>query len=292
MSRFQSLLQREWMQHHRGWLVQMLAPPLLILLLGLMTHTVQVEPNTPLPMFVALTGVVSLLVLGITWATVFIQAPGLARRDVQDRSIEFWRSLPTGHAASLGATLLMHALAMPLLALTIGYAFSQLIGMLIVTRVHGLGTLFALPWASLGAGSLATFARGVFGVLLASLWLMPLLLLLMACSAWLKRWGVPALALVLGVGHLVLSKVYDIRWIGDGLRALLSGARRSLLYAAPPDWKSLFETGVDAWPVTPLWLAQDALAALAALAQPAFVLGVALSAACFGLLVLKRRRGR
>ena len=202
MSRFQSLLQREWMQHHRGWLVQMLAPPLLILLLGLMTHTVQVEPNTPLPMFVALTGVVSLLVLGITWATVFIQAPGLARRDVQDRSIEFWRSLPTGHAASLGATLLMHALAMPLLALTIGYAFSQLIGMLIVTRVHGLGTLFALPWASLGAGSLATFARGVFGVLLASLWLMPLLLL-MACSAWLKRWGVPALALELGVGHLV-----------------------------------------------------------------------------------------
>ena len=33
MSRFNTLLQREWMQHHRGWLALMLLPPLLLLVL-------------------------------------------------------------------------------------------------------------------------------------------------------------------------------------------------------------------------------------------------------------------
>ncbi len=291
MSRFRTLLQREWMQHHRGWLLQMFIPPLLILMILLVTHTLQVEPKIPLPMFAAMTGGVSLLVLGIAWATVFIQAPGLARRDAQDRSIEFWLSLPISHSASLGATLLMHAVAMPLLALTIGYAFSQLLGGVLVARVHGLADLLALPWGSVLPGSLATFARGLFGVLLASLWLLPLLLLMMAASAWLKRWGVPVLAATLGIGHLVLSKVYGNPWIGDSLQGFFVGATRSLLYATPPNWKSLSENGAEAWPATPQWLAHDALAAVAALGQPLFVFGLVISAACFGLLVIKRSRG-
>ena len=33
MSRFNTLLLREWMQHHRGWLAMMLLPPLLVLVL-------------------------------------------------------------------------------------------------------------------------------------------------------------------------------------------------------------------------------------------------------------------
>jgi len=32
MTQFKTLLQREWMQHHRGWLLMMLVPPVLLLL--------------------------------------------------------------------------------------------------------------------------------------------------------------------------------------------------------------------------------------------------------------------
>ena len=70
MSRFKTLLQREWMQHHRGWLALMLVPPL-ILLLVVPFGTVDFGPDElgPLPavgMMLATMFGVPALVLGIT----------------------------------------------------------------------------------------------------------------------------------------------------------------------------------------------------------------------------------
>ena len=70
MSRFNTLLLREWMQHHRGWLVMMLAPPLLALLV-VPFGTVEIGPGElgPMPaiMLMLMTmAAVPALVLGIT----------------------------------------------------------------------------------------------------------------------------------------------------------------------------------------------------------------------------------
>ena len=114
MSRFSTLLQREWMQHHRGWLVLMLAPPVVALIALLLPFSsVEVGPLQPAELMSMASIVVTLIVLGLAAISVLIQAPGLARRDRQDRSIEFWLSLPPSHAASIGATLLMHLLLVP-----------------------------------------------------------------------------------------------------------------------------------------------------------------------------------
>ena len=77
------------------------------------------------------------------------QTPGLARRDRQDRSIEFWLSLPTSHTASVAAPVLMHLVVVPLLALLIGAAFSYAIGLALIWKVFGAAQALALPWGEL-----------------------------------------------------------------------------------------------------------------------------------------------
>ena len=293
MNRFNTLLLREWMQHHRGWLVLMLAPPLLILLL-VPFGTVEFNPGElgPMPavtLAMMAMAAVPALVLGITAVSLLFQTPGLARRDRQDRSIEFWLSLPTSHSASIGATILMHLVLVPLLALTLGALLSHVIGFALVWKVFGPAAAFALPWGMLVSAGAAGLARALLGVLLACAWLMPLLLLTMAASAWLKRWGVPVLGIALGIGHKLLAALYGVTLIGDTVGGLLVNARRAIVHDLPPR-----NHGVDA---TLAWLADasswflsDALAALRDLAQPLFLFALLASAAGFWLLVLRRSR--
>ena len=294
MSRFNTLLLREWMQHHRGWLALMLVPPILILLL-LPFGSVEIGPDEfgPLPalgLMLAAMVVVPAGVLGTTVVALLFQTPGLARRDRQDRSIEFWLSLPTSHAASVAAPVLMHLVLVPLLALLIGAAFSYLIGALLVWKGFGAAEAFGLPWGTLVVVGMAGLARGLLGVLLACAWLMPLALALMAASAWMKRWGLPVLVLVLSIGHGVLSKVYGLAAISDVILGLGSNARLAIIHGRPPR-----PTGgadmAQAWlSDAPRWLFDDALLALRDLGQPLFLFALAASAAGFALLVLRRRR--
>ena len=107
MNQFRTLLLREWMQHRRGWQVLMAVPLVVLALVAVFgTLHVQVEdldvgPDAPgpLPMALAAVAGVGMLSLGLAWAASMLQSPGLARRDVQDRSIEFWLSLPTSHSS-------------------------------------------------------------------------------------------------------------------------------------------------------------------------------------------------
>lgn len=302
MSRFQTLMLREWMQHRRGWLILMTVPAIFLLVMVLVTlfgenlHVVtfNMRPASPMPAMLAVTMVGLWLLPALTWGAILFQAPGLARRDEQDRSIEFWRSLPVSHASSVGAPVLMHALLIPLLAMLVGYLFSQVIGVLMVARIGGFAAIGSLPWGEVLTTGIAMLARGLLGVALASAWLMPLFLLAMAASAWLKRWGAPVIAVGLGIGHLVLAQVYGIRWIGETLSALFTGARQSMVYQAPSAWGRGpgSENWEGGWPVTPGWLASDALDAIANLWQPVFGFAVVFSIVCFALLVLRRQRLR
>lgn len=293
MSRFNTLLLREWMQHHRGWLALMLVPPLLMLLV-LPFGSVEIGPDglgqlPALGLMLASMFVVPAVVLGITVVALLIQTPGLARRDRQDRSIEFWLSLPTSHAASVAAPVLMHLVLVPLLALAIGAAFSYAIGAMLVWKGFGATATLGLPWGTLVGVGLAGLGRGLLGVLLACFWLMPLLLATMAASAWLKRWGMPVLALALAIGHKLLASLYGITAIGDTLGALIANARAALAHGRPPSPAG--GEMAQAWlSDAPRWLFDDALLALRDLGQPLFLFALAASAAGFALLVLRRRR--
>lgn len=304
MSRFRTLMQREWMQHQRGWLILMCTPPLLLLLVVLFAFQVdsplaiavlkgpEFPHPTPMALMLGVTLVGMLLGPTITGIAVFIQSSGLARRDQQDRSIEFWLSLPVSHASSIAAPVLVHAVVIPLLALGIGWAFSQVTGLVMVHGLGGIASALELPWGAVAASSLALLLRGLLGVLLASAWLMPFFLLTLVASAWLKRWGVTVLLTSLGFGNSLLERFYGVTWIGDAARALLAGATRSFIYWQPAIWN----VGADpsdlenAWRMTPSWLAEDGWHALLNLWQPWFGFAAGLSAACFALLVLHRRR--
>ena len=294
MSRFNTLLLREWLQHHRGWLVLMLAPPLLLLLVvpfgSVEFDAGELGPLPAVSVMLMTMFAVPAFVLGITALSLLIQTPGLARRDRQDRSIEFWLSLPTSHSASVAAPVLMHLVLVPLLAVAIGALLSHLIGFALVWKVFGAAEAFALPWGALALVGTVGGVRALLGVLLASFWLMPLLLATMAASAWLKRWGMPVLALALTLGHQLLATLYGVTLIGDTLQGLIVNARRALVHGAPPRPRGSEDAALAWLADAPRWLATDGLAALRDLGQPLFVFALLASAAAFGLLVLRRRR--
>ncbi|WP_374567525.1 hypothetical protein [Ideonella sp.] len=286
MQTFKTLMLREWMQHRLGWLL-LGSVPFVIMVPLMMFGEVHFGDTPPPPGFAALIiafGYIFFLLV-LAGGAVAIQAPGLARRDRQDRSIEFWLSLPVGHSASIGATLLMHLLAMPLLLLGMAAIGSPVAALLGEMRVHGAAVLGQVPWGTAMLVFVAGVARLALGIVLAMLWLSPLLLAMMAASAWLKRWGVPVLGAVLGFGGLLLKEGYHQPFVFDAIDSLFVHARDALL-----------PQNIDLSPSAPMvrlaqWVGEDALRALADLATPSFVVGLVIAAGGFGLMVLRRSRG-
>jgi hypothetical protein len=303
MNRFATLLRREWLQHKLGWAIVTGTPLVIALLLLLSGHfTVTVDDSKVSLSFaqvpaVALasaaiigTGVLSFV---LAWSTSLLQASGLARRDQQDRSIEFWLSLPVGHASGVAAPLLAHLLLFPLAALGLGLLAGQGVALLLVARFIGVAEWFALPWGLLTLAWVGALLRIALGLLLATLWLAPIILLVMVASAWLKRWGLPALITAIALLGNVLDKLYGNPVVWDLGRALLSRAGHAFV-AGRGAGELRLGPGTDALEALrafPAWAAGDAWRALQALADPLLALALAVSAACFGLLVLRRQRG-
>lgn len=297
MKRFKTLLQREWMQHHRGWLILLALPMVLVVGIAIVS-SFQFEldegPADALGAAMLLGAGLTALTLGLAWGATLLMSPSLARRDVQDRSIEFWVSLPIPHSHSVGATLLMHLLALPLAAVGVGLLGAIVLSPLVVAKGWGIGAWFTLPWGQLLLAALALALRLWLGVVLATLWLSPLIIGTMAASAWLKRWGVPAVAGVLVIGGVLMEKLYGITLIGDTLKYLFSEAATAVIAAAGEgEVKVNHPNELDAMlPMAPGWMMHDAAQALMALATPGFVAAVLVGAAMFALLVWRRARGQ
>ena len=305
MTPFLTLIRREWMQHRLGWLVLMVAPSLLLLLLSLVDGglTIQIDDSamhlpkmgqTPALLQTALLStVVAGITFGVALLAMAIQLPGLARRDQQDGSAEFWTSLPIGHAQGVSALLLTQILLLPWLALVAGLAGGLLVSAATVIASHGLMAWLQQPWGLLAAAAVALLGRVSLGLLLAAAWLSPLLLLPMAASAWLKRWGVPAVVVAGLVGTLLIDRRLPAPVVQPALQRLGSEALQALLRLEPlnprvalqdRDWPS-FLAGL------PAQLLDEAVALLGRAASPAFVLALAGGALGFALLVLRRQRG-
>lgn len=301
LKRFATLLQREWLQHKTGWIVVACAPlgvAALVLLVGQVQldldgrDTVVEFGSVPALALAAAailgTGALTFL---LAWGSSLLQTPGLARRDQQDRSIEFWLSLPVGHGASLSAPMLAHLLLFPLAALGIGMLAGHVVSLLVVARFVGLADWFTLPWGALTLAWVSLTARTALGLLLATLWLSPMILLVMAASAWLKRWGLPALIASIAVINGVLDKLYGNPWLWDFGQQLFTRAGQSFFTGQVKGGLN-FGPGRDPMEEVaafPGQLLQDAGHAIAALADPLLLPALAVAAGCFALLVLRRR---
>lgn len=304
MDRFFTLMRREWMQHRIGWLVVLALPTLLLLLLGLIDgqgirlqeagEESSISELSDLP--------VALQTLGWTFATtmttfllavlsVLVQLPGLARRDMQDRSIEFWRSLPTSHVQSVGATVLTHLLVLPGAALIAGVLGAQLVALVSIGTQQGLVAWLQQPWWQLLPAVLVFTVRLLLGLLLAVAWLSPLLLLTMAASAWLKRWALPLVIAIPIVGVQWLDRQLPVAVVKQTFLRLGAEAGNALMPSRVLKGLQL-EGPADALaalPDLPALLLHDAVQALGRAASPAFVAALLVGAAGFGLLVLRRQ---
>lgn len=308
MKTYATLLQREWMQHRLGWTITVVAPlaiALVVLAVGQVTIDLDDADATVhlsgtqlaldrVPPVVLAFGTIAAsaaLTLLIAWFTALVQAPGLARRDRQDRSIEFWLSLPTGHAGSLAVPLVAHLVLFPIAALGVGLVSGFIVSPLFVAKAAGLGEWFALPWGTMLPAAFALAAQVALGVVIATVWISPLVLVVMAASAWLKRWGLPVVAVGLVVIGNLLDRLYGNAIVWRTLRQLLNNAGEALV--GPP--RSVRVRGVedvtDMLAAIPGWSAEHALQAVRALADPLLALALAVSAVSFWLLVLRRKRG-
>lgn len=298
MKRWMSLMQREWMQHRLGWMVAAFGPLVVMLVLASVgsidldgADTVK-EARLPTALTMGAFGASLALTLAAVWITSLVLVAGMARRDHADRSIEFWLSMPVGHVPSVAAPLVTHLLVVPIAALGVGVLAGIPVSMALLARTVGLDTWLTLPWAGLMVSAGVVVARLALGIVLATLWLLPLILLVMLMTAWFKRWGLVILAAGVGLGSAVMDKYLGYPWISDAVQELLVRAGRSVINAGGQNL--VIENSDEIGAVLahiPHWAAADASLALGQLASP-WLLGVLItSALLFVGLVDWRRRG-
>lgn len=288
-SRFPTLLLREWMQHKRGWLLTLILPPAIFLAI-LPFGQVDGVPDETLAAGLIIVLATPMVLLAITAISIGFQLSGLARRDVQDRSIEFWLSLPSSHGESLAATLLAHVLLVPLAAVIFGFGMGYVMAAAVVLKSAGPAGLAAIPWATVTTLAVPAVLRILAGLVLAVVWLAPFIMLLMAASAWLKRWSVAAVVGALVITCAILPKVYGFFAVRDWIRHQMHGAWLALLanpqaIASSPEQVASLD-GATAWH----WAIGDFVNELQALLSLQMASGLVIAALGFYLLILRRQR--
>ena len=295
------LMQREWLQHRFAWALLMLLP-LAVAVLPLMFGQVQFGTDADMAgrssaELSLIVGSISILATAaviflLVWMVSLFITSGLPRRDHADRSVEFWLSLPSGHAESLAAPLLVHLVLAPAAALLVGLLGGYAVSLLLVTRFVGFGDWLALPWGAILAGTGALVLRVVVGLPLAALWLMPLVLLAMVANAFFRRWGLPVLAVGLGLGSALLTRIFGQPLLGDVLAGLGNNAATSLIGASGKALEiSDRAAALRELKLLPAWAFDDGLAAVRDLATPLFIGALLVSAGLFWALTMWRRHG-
>lgn len=299
MNRFKTLLLREWLQHRFGWALMVLIPIALAVVLGSFGSVdfdgdkLQRHPEA-IPMVVALASIAgsAVVVAMIACVASLFTVAGLARRDHGDRSVEFWLSMPVGHAATFAAPLLTHLLLVPAAALLAGWVGGWLISLVLVVRVDSLSGWFALPWGSIVIGSLAVIGRLIAGLPLALLWLSPLILLTVLLYAWFRRWGLVILTVLLSIGHVKFEWLLGRPLFTQYLAELFRHAGQAFIFPAGSGMQvkdpAQFSSALYA---APSWALENFGLSLQDLASPLLLAALVIAAACFWALIDWRRRG-
>ena len=301
MNNLLPLMRREWLQHRFAWALLMLLP-LALAVLPLAFGQIEFDSDSHMANrsgseLATLLGLISIVlsaavIFMLVWVTSLFISTSLPRRDHADRSVEFWLSLPTGHAESFAAPLLVHLVLVPAAALLVGLLGGYAVSLLLVTRFVSLGEWLALPWGSLLAGTLSVAARVIAGLPLATLWLSPLILLAMLCTALFRRWGLPVLVVGVSLTSALLRFVFGQPLMSETIGRLGRNAGLALAGASGQGLLITDKTEpLQALHDLPGWALQDLMAALRDVASPLFVGAMVVSAALFMLLVLWRQRG-
>lgn len=286
-TRFKTLMLREWLQNRWTWLIAVGSLPTLVLLI---TPFGQVSLPKELPVTLVATAAVcvtALLAVTFAWLTTLFTASGLARRDVQDRSIEFWLSLPSTHGEHVGAQYLMHGLLFPLGALALGLGLGFMLVPLLLVKWQGLAALGNVDWGLLFGRVGLQAGLGVVGLVLTALWMAPLVFVIMAASAWVKRLALPLL-IVVGVllanlpATAAAFRAFMKTWLSLG-GAVVDGSVRVFATLNVPGGK------VDGDSFQPMLPVEFLTESAKDLASPQFALGLLLSAVAIYLLIVKRR---
>jgi ABC-2 type transport system permease protein len=299
MNKLPALMQREWVQYRASWALLLLVPLLLALaLLGFGSIELDDEMRAMAPSDLALvlatlTVVISVgvlfLLLGVVSLFVAIGSP---RRDHGDRSVEFWLSLPSGHAESLLAPLLVHVLVVPAVAVLAGLLASVPVSMLVLARTVGLQAWFALPWPDIVGAAAALALRLLAGLPIALAWLAPLLLAAMLANALFRRWGLPLLVVAVALLSVGLDRIFGQTLLLQAIALVSSHAATSLIGASAGG--SFTVDGADqarhVLSMLPGWAARDFAVAVRELLQPAFVAVCISTAALFAVLRWSRQR--
>ncbi len=299
MKNLMPLMLREWLQHRFAWTLMVLVP-LALAAVGLSFGSIQLDEETlnqPVDQVALMVGTISMaistmvLCMMLSVTSLFI-ALGSPRRDDGDRSTEFWLSMPSGHAESLLAPMLVHLLLVPIAALAVGLVVSLPISLIVVGRTAGFTAWLGLPWFEVLVAMGALALRVAAGVPLAVLWLLPLLLAAMLANAVARRWGLPLLAVALGMTAWLLERVFGQPLLWDTLGRMGLMAARSLGGAGGSE----VDVGSGTPPqavmrMLPPLLASDFGDALGLLMQPLFFGTLLASGLLFTLLVLWRQRG-
>lgn len=296
MSNLPFLMRREWLQHRFAWSLIVVLPTALALLL-VSFGQLQFDGEERAPHFALVSAMASIggaigIYGVIMWVSSMILVSGVARRDHADRSVEFWLSLPTGHSESLAAPLIVHLLLVPVAALAAGLLSGLAVSLVLVTRVADFGTWLTLPWPMLLGNGLAMVARFAVGIVLATVWLSPIILAGVLLTAWFRRWGLVILGVGIGIGSWVIAKVFGHPFLIDILGQMLENAGRSIVFGDPNGM--VIETGDDmakAVGYLPTWAWSDAGSSIGLLASPLLPGVLVVSAACFYGLVLWRKHG-
>jgi len=219
---------------------------------------------------------------------VLFMATNLARRDVQDRSIEFWLSLPSTHSEHLGAQYLMHALVFPVAALFVGLTAGLLIAPMVLFKWMGMEAVMGADWGAVLSWVGAMLLPSLFGLVLAAFWLSPVVLGLMALSAWVKRLALPVIVVVgTFLGNLPATSVAFRAALGDyGQRVgqLVEGAVALFVSMGP----ALMQKEME---MAPVQLADYYSKALGNLASTAFAVSIGIALISAMLLMKRRARG-
>ncbi len=299
MKRLVPAMQREWLQHRFAWSLLVLVPLALLLALTWFGHVDldnadRARLGAALPTVLALASIAATLTLMflIVWFSSLIIVSGLARRDQADRSVEFWMSLPLSHSESLAAPLIVHLLIVPACALALGLAGGYAVSAVVVSRAADFGAWLALPWGTVVPASLALTLRLLAGLPLATLWLLPLILLVVLTTAWFGRWGWVLLTVGLGLGSYLLKRIFGEPLLNETVTQLFKNAARALIPAMGSDGSPVEHPSdfVDAFQKVPAWLAGDLASALRELGSPLLLGALLFSAACFYLIISWRQR--
>ena len=302
MNQFKTLIRREWLQHRFGWTIAALLPITIALLMVSFGLIVIGDPSTnrfgaALPALLAMIAIVGGTALSflILTLTSWIIVAGLARRDHGDRSVEFWLSLPVGHVPSLAVPLFVHLILVPAAGLLVGLAGGYVLSLVLVGRIVGVSEWLALPWGDIVPASLALCLRLLAGLPLATLWLAPLILLVVLLTAWFRRWGWVILVVGIGVGSELLNRVFGQPLLSQTLLELMAQAATAMVHGVQNGGSNIRMEGANdgfaALRGLPAWALRDLVASLRELASPLLLGGLLFAAACFALLVDWRQRG-